>query len=86
MTDKTSAKWSDHKKKLDKLFVFENFTEAMSFMLRVSYECERADHHPEWKNVYNKIWVSLSTHDAGKVTQKDRDLAKKMDQIYKQLS
>ena len=60
-----------------------SFTDAMGFMLQVSYYCDRQDHHPEWKNVYNRVWVSLSTHSAGKVTQKDRDLAKKMDEIGK---
>ena len=82
MADK-SEKWKETGKQLDKLFTFKSFTDAMGFMLRMSYECEKRDHHPEWKNVYNKVWVTLSTHDAGKVTDKDRDLAKKMDEIYR---
>jgi 4a-hydroxytetrahydrobiopterin dehydratase len=84
MADKTDAEWKEHDNRLDKLFAFGSFAEAMGFMLRVSYECEKRDHHPEWKNVYNRIWVSLSTHSAGKVTDKDRELAKKMDEIYEQ--
>ena len=84
MNDKTDAQWAERNDKLEKQFVFANFPQAMSFMLRVSYECEKMDHHPEWKNVYNKVWVALSTHDAGnKVTDKDRKLAKKMDEIGK---
>jgi len=83
MADKTDTAWAERDHKLQKLFVFASFPDAMSFMQRVSYICEKLDHHPEWKNVYNRVWVSLSTHSAGKVTQKDRDLAKKMDEIGK---
>ncbi len=58
-----------------KTFIFASFADAMTFMLRVSYAAEAADHHPEWTNVYNRVDVRLTTHDAGGLTQKDFDLA-----------
>jgi 4a-hydroxytetrahydrobiopterin dehydratase len=62
-----------------KKFVFANFVEAFGFMTKVSLVAERMDHHPEWFNVYKTVDVTLSTHDAGGVTQKDVALAKAMD-------
>lgn len=67
---------------LAKEFKFGSFREAMSFMVRVSYEAEAADHHPAWTNVYNRVAIRLNTHDAGdKVTAKDVALAKKIQAI-----
>lgn len=57
-------------------FTFKSFTEAFSFMTRVALLAEKADHHPDWSNSYNKVSVSLSTHSAGGVTEKDVKLAK----------
>ncbi len=69
--------WSFTDNKLTRHFQFEHFKEAFSFLSRVAIEAELAGHHPEIFNVYNKVTLSLSTHDAGgKVTQKDVDLAK----------
>ena len=62
-------------------FTFADFGAAFAFMTRVALEAEKADHHPEWSNVWNKVDVLLSTHDAGGVTQKDIALAAKMDAI-----
>ena len=59
-------------------FEFDNFKDCMSAMNRIAFECEALNHHPEWKNVYNKLEIRLTTHDAGGVTQLDIDLAKKM--------
>jgi 4a-hydroxytetrahydrobiopterin dehydratase len=59
-------------------FEFKNFSEAFAFMTRSALLAEKMDHHPEWFNVYNKVEVTLSTHDAGGVTQKDIDLATAM--------
>jgi 4a-hydroxytetrahydrobiopterin dehydratase len=53
----------------------------MAFMVRVAFFAEKADHHPEWTNVYNKVFVTLTTHDTGGVTQRDRDLAAVMDSL-----
>ena len=60
-------------------FRFKDFNAAFGFMARVALLAEKMDHHPEWFNVYNKVDVTLSTHDAGGVTQKDIDMAKAMD-------
>jgi 4a-hydroxytetrahydrobiopterin dehydratase len=54
---------------------FADFNAAFGFMARVALKAERMDHHPEWFNVYNKVEVTLSTHDAGGVTEKDIELA-----------
>jgi 4a-hydroxytetrahydrobiopterin dehydratase len=62
-------------------FRFADFGEAFAFMTRVALEAEKADHHPEWSNVWNRVDVLLTTHSAGGLTQKDVDLAKKMDAI-----
>jgi 4a-hydroxytetrahydrobiopterin dehydratase len=63
---------------------FDNFKEALAFMVRVGFEAEAQKHHPEWTNVYNRVSIRLCTHDAGdKVTNKDIQLAKAIDKIYK---
>ncbi|EEQ97150.1 pterin-4a-carbinolamine dehydratase, putative [Perkinsus marinus ATCC 50983] len=67
--------------KISRNFQFRNFNEAFGFMTRVALYAEKADHHPNWYNVYNKVDVELSTHDAGGVTEKDFSLAEKMDKI-----
>ncbi|HWC63829.1 MAG TPA: 4a-hydroxytetrahydrobiopterin dehydratase [Rhizomicrobium sp.] len=60
-------------------FKFADFDAAFSFMSRVALKAAAMDHHPEWFNVYNKVEVTLATHDAGGVTQKDIELAATMD-------
>jgi len=67
-------------------FRFRDFSEAFSFMTRVALAAEQADHHPEWSNVWNRVDVLLTTHSAGGVTQKDVDLAKRMDAFAAQLA
>ncbi len=64
-----------------KEFRFADFNAAFGFMSRVALYAEKTDHHPEWFNVYNRVDVTLATHDAGGVTQKDVGLAKFMDDI-----
>lgn len=69
--------WRYEDDQLKKTFELSNFRAAMSFMVRLSYEAEALDHHPELRNVYNRVEVALSTHDAGnKVTQMDLRLAR----------
>lgn len=68
----------DGRDAIQKTFTFADFNEAFAFMARVALEAEKADHHPEWFNVYNRVDVTLATHDAGGVTEKDIALATKM--------
>jgi 4a-hydroxytetrahydrobiopterin dehydratase len=71
--------WASKRDALTKEFKFGSFREAMAFMVRVSYEAEALNHHPDWTNVYNRVLIRLNTHDAdGKVTTKDVELAKKI--------
>ncbi|MEC7830365.1 MAG: 4a-hydroxytetrahydrobiopterin dehydratase [Pseudomonadota bacterium] len=63
---------------IEKNFVFRDFAGAFSWMTRISLIAEKMDHHPEWFNVYNKVNVTLSTHDAGGITELDIKLAKEM--------
>ena len=58
---------------------FTDFAEAFGFMTRVAIIAEKADHHPEWFNVYNRVEILLTTHDAGGLSQRDIDLAKAID-------
>lgn len=60
-------------------FVFTDFNRAFAFMTRAALLAEKMDHHPEWFNVYNKVDVTLSTHDSGGLTDKDIAMAKTMD-------
>lgn len=62
-------------------FEFDNFKDCMSAMNRIAFECEALNHHPEWKNVYNKLEIRLTTHDAGGVTESDFKLAKSINKI-----
>jgi 4a-hydroxytetrahydrobiopterin dehydratase len=79
-TPMKAENWKEANNKLYGAFQFSNFSEAFAFMTRVALEAEKMDHHPLWTNVYNKVEIWLSTHDAGDiVTDKDRKLAKKID-------
>ena len=71
--DKTDA--------ISHVFKFKNFSEAFSFMTRVALAAEKADHHPEWSNTYNKVLITLSTHSAGGLTDKDIALAGRIDKL-----
>ena len=74
--------WSVERAALAKTFKFGSFREAMSFIVRVSYEAEALNHHPEWSNVYNRVTIVLRTHSAGNtVTEKDRTLAAAIDKL-----
>ncbi len=71
--------WKFERDALAKEFKFGSFKEALSFMVRVGFEAEAMDHHPDWTNVYNRVAIRLNTHDAGgKVTAKDVALANKI--------
>lgn len=74
--------WEEKNNSLYRKFEFKNFSEAFAFMTRVALEAEKMDHHPDWSNAWNKVEISLSTHSAGRiVTEKDRKLAKKIDEL-----
>jgi 4a-hydroxytetrahydrobiopterin dehydratase len=83
----TPANWSRDSSRdaITRELVFPDFNRAFAFMTQVALAAEKADHHPEWSNVYNKVRVTLSTHDAGGVTQKDLDLARFIDAAYARL-
>jgi 4a-hydroxytetrahydrobiopterin dehydratase len=66
---------------ISKKFVFADFNQAFGFMARAALVAEKLDHHPEWSNVYRNVEVTLSTHDAGGVTERDIELAASMDKI-----
>ena len=74
--------WTFAEDKLSREYRFANFTEAMGFINEMAFACEKANHHPELLNVYSRVEIGLTTHDAGnKVTQKDVDLAAKLEKI-----
>jgi len=74
--------WEEKDNSLYRKFEFKDFSAAFAFMTRVALAAEKMDHHPLWTNVYNKVEIWLSTHDAGNtVTEKDRTLAKKIDAL-----
>lgn len=74
--------WTETNNTLYKKFEFNDFSEAFAFMTRVAMEAEKMNHHPLWTNVWNKVEIWLSTHDAGDiVTEQDKKLAKKIDKL-----
>ncbi len=77
-----SKEWSLERQSIQRNFKFKNFIEAFSFMTAIALLVERANHHPDWSNVYNKVTVVLSTHEANGLTMKDFDLAKEIDRVY----
>ena len=73
--------WAIHPEHIQKTFQFSDFREAFGFMTQVAFAAEVEGHHPDWKNVYNRVEVALTTHDAGGLTQKDIALASIMDRV-----
>jgi 4a-hydroxytetrahydrobiopterin dehydratase len=73
--------WTFDNNAIVKKFAFKNFTEALGFIVQVGIHAERLNHHPEINNVYNKVTLTLNTHDAGGVTDKDFELAAKIESI-----
>ncbi|MBL4869863.1 MAG: 4a-hydroxytetrahydrobiopterin dehydratase [Robiginitomaculum sp.] len=70
--------WSGGDDFITKIFTFKDFARAFGFMSEIAVVAEAMNHHPQWYNVYNRVDVTLTTHDAGGVTQKDIDMAKRM--------
>ncbi len=74
--------WKEENNSLNRTFEFKDFSQAFAFMTRVALAAEKMDHHPNWSNVYNKVEISLNTHDAGNtVTDKDHKLAAIIDKL-----
>ena len=75
--------WIEEKNRLQSTFQFKDFSQAFAFMTEVAIVAEKQNHHPNWSNVWNKVEVQLTTHDAGNiVTDKDRVLAAAIDAIF----
>ena len=75
--------WQETNNQLKRSFKFKNFIDAFAFMTKVAFAAEKLNHHPNWSNVYNQVDIVLTTHDSGNtVTEKDWQLAKKIDEIY----
>ena len=76
--------WKEENDTLSREFVFNDFSEAFAFMTRVAMIAEKLNHHPDWSNVWNKVRINLSTHDADNVvTDLDRKLAQEIDHLFK---
>ncbi|MEL6810616.1 MAG: 4a-hydroxytetrahydrobiopterin dehydratase [Bacteroidota bacterium] len=73
--------WEYNENAIHTSFEFEDFKDAFSVMTRIAFEAERLNHHPDWTNVYNTLQISLSTHDAGGVTENDFELARIIDEL-----
>jgi len=77
--------WAIANGKLHREYRFRTFVQAFGFMTQVALLAERAAHHPEWFNVYNRVVVDLTTHEAGGITRKDLDLAREIEEIAGQM-
>lgn len=66
---------------ITRTFTFENFSQAFAFMTQVALLAEKADHHPEWSNVYNRVDILLTTHDAGGLSARDVEMAEAIDAL-----
>lgn len=75
------AGWALHNGKLHKVFQFGSFVEAFGFMAKVALVAEAMNHHPEWCNVYNRVTIELTTHEAGGISARDFELAAKIESL-----
>lgn len=78
--------WTIVNEKLHRVFILEDFVQALEFMNQVAIVAEKMQHHPEWSNVYKTVTVDLTTHSEGCITQLDVELATKMNDIFNQMS
>lgn len=81
LNSQTDAPWIIKDGMLNKKFVFSNFVDAFGFMVKVAIHAEKANHHPEWFNVYNKVEINLTTHEAGGLSSRDFELARIIDNL-----
>lgn len=78
--------WSGDANRISRTYRFASFPQAIAFMVEVSFFCESRNHHPDWTNSYSRVAVTLTTHDAGRVTEKDLALARHMDAVHARLT
>ncbi len=81
LNQEADQSWSIKEGKLFRAFKFADFVAAFGFMTQVAMLAERANHHPEWSNVYNRVVISLTTHDAGGISQRDFALAQEISRL-----
>lgn len=74
--------WEYRDNALQRELRFPTFAEAFAFMIRVAFVAERRNHHPDWSNVYDRVTIRLTTHDAGGVTEQDFEMAAEISSIY----
>ena len=75
--------WTVQDGKLHKVYKFDSFAAAIGWMVSVAVYADKIDHHPEWRNVYSRVWVDLWTHDLEAVSGRDVDLAHRMNELAK---
>ncbi|WP_299821357.1 4a-hydroxytetrahydrobiopterin dehydratase [uncultured Jannaschia sp.] len=73
--------WTERDGGIERSFKFRDFSEAWAFMSRVALLAEAANHHPDWSNRWNRVDIRLTSHDAGGLTQRDTDLARRIDDL-----
>jgi len=78
---KRLKKWKVSDESLEREFVFVNFKQAFIFMTKIAFAAEARNHHPDWRNIYNKVIIRLSTHDLGGISTLDIEFAKEIDEI-----
>jgi len=83
---KIDSAWILKGKFIHREIIFKNFIQAFSFMTSVALIAEKSNHHPNWKNAYNKVTIALSTHDADALTSKDFKLAREIDKVLKTMN
>lgn len=76
--------YDEDRKALYRRLIFGDFSQALAFMVRVGLEAEKADHHPEWANVYNRVEIWLTTHDTGGVSPRDFAMAQVIDRLHEE--
>lgn len=81
LADLPAWKHAENRDAITRSFRFKDFSEAFGFMSRVALLAEKADHHPEWSNVWNRVDILLTTHDAGGLSMRDIELAKAIDAL-----
>lgn len=79
LSELTSWHYDADRKAFLRILSLKNFSEAFGLMTRIALQAEKADHHPEWSNVYNRLEIRLTTHDAGDVSERDIQMAKLID-------